>query len=276
MGEDRTAFWREKSLEGRKLALGAMHAVGNGHVGGVMSVMDLLVVLYYDVMRVNAAKPADPGRDRFVMSKGHAGPALYSVLAMKGYFDRECLPTLNQNGTKFPSHCDMNKVPGVDFTCGSLGQGISAALGMALGAKRDGADLDVYCAVGDGECQEGQVWEAALLASQLELDRFFVFVDNNGGQVDGYTDGIVRVEPLADKWAAFGWDTRSLDGHDHRAILAGIRAAARVKGKPHALILNTVKAKCVINAEGTATCHHMGIDDKVYAAMLAGLEKGGE
>ncbi len=276
MGDDRTAFWREKSLEGRKLALGAMRAVGNGHVGGVMSVMDLLVVLYYDVMRVDPANPADPKRDRFVMSKGHAGPALYSVLAMKGFFDPSCLPTLNQNGTKFPSHCDMNKVPGVDFTCGSLGQGISAAVGMALGAKRGGADVDVHCAVGDGECQEGQVWEAALLASQLELDRLFVFIDNNGGQVDGYTNGIVRVEPLPEKWQAFGWDTRVADGHDHRAILDAIRQAAKVKGKPHALVLNTKKAKCIVNAEGTASCHHMAIGEESYAAMLAGLEKGGE
>lgn len=275
MNRDKKRFWSDMALEARKLALGSIHSLGNGHIGGIMSVIDLLVVLYYDVMRVNPARPDDPGRDRFVMSKGHAGPAVYAVLAMKGYFEKERLLTLNQNGTSLPSHCDMNKVPGVDMTCGSLGQGISAALGMALAARNDNDGVKVYCVVGDGECQEGQVWEAAMLAGHQGLDNFHVFVDDNGGQVDGYTRDIVRVDPLEDKWRAFGWDARTVaDGHDHQAIFNAVKSAAGEKGRPHAIILNTKKAKCIAGAEGAAGCHHMQINDEFYAAAMAGLETG--
>lgn len=258
------------------MALGAMHAAGNGHVGGVMSVMDLLVVLYFDVMKIVPANPADPARDRFVMSKGHAGPAVYTLLAMRGYFEKERLLTLNHNGTKLPSHCDMNKVPGIDMTCGSLGQGISAALGMALAARMDNLGLDVYCVVGDGECQEGEIWEAALLAAHQKTDRLHLFVDDNGGQVDGYTRDIVSVEPLAEKWSAFGWDTVKVDGHDHQAIYDAVMEAKSRPGKPHAYILATRKAKGVSRAEGSAACHHMALDDKCYSEMLCEMDKEGQ
>lgn len=264
-------YLQGKSKEARTLALQAIHSVGNGHVGGTMSIMDALVVLYYQVMNIDANNPRMTERDRFVMSKGHAGPAIYTILAMKGFFPVERLQTLNQNGTQLPSHCDMNKVPGIDMTAGSLGQGISAAVGMAIAARLDKQTLNVYCAVGDGECQEGQVWEAALLAAHQKLDRLFVLVDNNKGQVDGYTNDIESVSPLGEKWASFGWNVLTVDGHDHAAILQALDAARKTPGQPHAIILNTVKAKGMIPAEGTPSCHHMVVNSETYSVLMQNL-----
>ena len=178
----------------------AIGRVGVGHVGGSLSVVEALVVLYYRHMRIDPHNPRMEGRDRFVLSKGHAGPALYSVLACKGYFDRSLLETLNAPETLLPSHCDMNRTPGVDMTAGSLGQGISCAVGIALGArlKKDGAR--VYCVIGDGESQEGQVWEAAMYAAHMKLDNLIAFTDYNGQQLDAPIDEINSLEPLVDKW----------------------------------------------------------------------------
>ncbi len=269
--DNKVKMFQEKAKAARKLALDAVNSAGSGHLGGIMSIMDAMVVLYFDKMNIFPNDPRNPDRDRFVMSKGHCGPSLYTMLAMRGFFAQEELLTLNKNGTHFPSHCDMNKVPGVDMTAGSLAQGFSAAIGMALNGKLDHKDYRVYCVVGDGECQEGQIWEAALLGAQLKLDNITVLLDNNGGQVDGYTKDIEDVSPLDKKWEAFGWDVQVIDGHDHAAISDAIDNAAVRNGKPHAIVLNTVKAKGLVGLEGTPTCHHVAMNEKLYQQLSAGL-----
>ena len=184
------------SKEARRLVVRMIGSIGVGHVGGSLSIIEALVYLYYKELRVRPEDPRWVDRDRFVLSKGHAGPALYTLLAMKGYFDKELLSTLNQPGTLLPSHCDMKRTTGVDMTAGSLGQGLSAAVGMALSARMDRKDYRVYCLIGDGEQQEGQVWEAAMFAGSQELDNLVVILDDNGMQIDGYTDAVNAVRPL--------------------------------------------------------------------------------
>lgn len=273
MSEQKVRKYKENAKKARLLALEAVKAAGNGHLGGIMSIMDTLSVLYTDVMNVDPENPREPGRDRFVMSKGHAGPALYTVLAMKGFFPLERLKTLNHNGTKLPSHCDMNKVPGVDMTAGSLGQGISAAMGMALCGKLDRMDYRVYCAIGDGECQEGEVWEAALFAPQQKLDNVILFVDANGGQVDGYVRDISDVSPLDKKFEAFGWDVQVVNGHEAGEIADAIAKAQVLEGKPHVIILNTVKAYGLVDLAGTPNCHHVAMTDELYVKLVKGLNE---
>ncbi len=263
MDQSKRQFLKQKAREARIAALTGIHSFGCGHVGGSMSIIETLVVLYYEVMRIDPKNPRWELRDRFVMSKGHAAPGLYGVLACRGFFDPALLKTMNANGTILPSHCDMNKAPGVDMTAGSLGQGICTAVGMALGAKMDRKDIRVYAAVGDGECQEGSVWEAAMFAPSRRLDNLTVFLDNNKGQVDGFTKDILDVEPLADKWAAFGWDVHIVsDGHDPEQILEAIENAQKVADKPHLIMLNTIKAYGVPGFEGTDKAHFfdMGAD----------------
>ena len=271
--EEDIILYKENAKKARRLALDAVKSAGNGHLGGIMSIMDTLSVLYSGVMNIDPENPRDPDRDRFVMSKGHAGPALYTMLAMRGFFTVERLQTLNHNGTKLPSHCDMNKVPGVDMTAGSLGQGISAALGMAHCGKLDSRDYWVYCAVGDGECQEGQVWEAALFAHQQKLDNFILFVDANGGQVDGYCKDISDVRPLDSKFESFGFDVQVIDGHDAREIAEAIEKAKMLEGKPHAIILNTVKAYGMTGLAGTPNCHHSALSAELYERLVKGLNE---
>ncbi len=267
--------YRETARKARLLALEAVKCAGNGHLGGIMSIMDTLSVLYSGFMNVDPANPRDPNRDRFVMSKGHAGPALYTLLAMRGFFPVERLKTLNHDGTQLPSHCDMNKVPGVDMTAGSLGQGVSAAMGMGLCGKLDSREHWVYCVVGDGECQEGEVWEAALFAHQQKLDNVILFVDANGGQVDGYVKDISDVNPLDSKFESFGWDVQQIDGHDVEQIEAAIERARIRNGKPHAIILQTIKARGLVGLEGTPNCHHVAMTDELYEKLVKGLEEAG-
>lgn len=273
MCDESIILYKKNAKRARLLALEAVKAAGNGHLGGIMSIMDTLSVLYTDVMRIDPEHPRDPDRDRFVMSKGHAGPALYAMLAMRGFFPLERLKTLNHNGTKLPSHCDMNKVPGVDMTAGSLGQGISAATGMALCGKLDSKDYWVYCAVGDGECQEGEVWEAALFAPQQKLDNLILFVDANGGQVDGYVKDISDVLPLDTKFASFGWDVQEVNGHDVSEIAQAIEKAKTHEGRPHVIILNTIKAYGLVGLQGTPNCHHMVITEELYERLVQGLNE---
>ena len=219
--------------------------LGVGHIGGCLSVVELLTVLYFEAMeRIDPKDPKKPGRDRFICSKGHAGPTVYAALAERGYFDKELLLTLNQGGTNLPSHCDMNRTPGVDMTTGSLGQGFSCAVGAALGAKlaKDGAR--VYTLVGDGECQEGQIWEAAMFAAAKKLDNLIGFVDYNKLQIDGPVAAVNDVAPLGDKWAAFGWKVIEVaDGNDVSAVSAAVKQAKDNlgSGKPTMVILHTVK-----------------------------------
>ena len=233
--------------------------LGVGHIGGCLSVVELISVLYFEAMRIDPQNPKMEGRDRFICSKGHAGPTVYAALARKGYFERERLWTLNQGGTKLPSHCNMVLTPGIDMTTGSLGQGFSCAVGAALGAKlaRDGAR--VYTLVGDGECQEGQIWEAAMFAAAKKLDNLIGFVDANRLQIDGTVEEVNRVEPLTDKWAAFGW--RVIDvprGNDVEAVSAAVKQAQANlgSGQPTMVILRTVKGCGMKWAEDLGAANH--------------------
>ena len=270
--EERLHFLKERAQEAREETLKAIYRVGRGHVGGTMSIVEVLVALYYEVMKIDPQNPAWPDRDRLVVSKGHAAPIVYSLLAMKGYFERERLLTLNQNGTSLPSHCDRKKVPGIDMTAGSLGQGLSAAVGMAIANQIDRKESYVYAIVGDGESQEGQIWEAVMLATQKKLDHFIVFVDDNGCQVDGFTQDIINMRPFDIKYAAFGWDTFYVEnGHDFNQILDAIARAKRISGKPHVIVLNTIKAKGVVGAENTYESHCFSLSEKQLESSLCNL-----
>ena len=218
--------------------------LGVGHIGGCLSVAELLAVLYFEEMNIDPADPKMPGRDRFVCSKGHAGPAVYAALANRGYFDRKELLTLNQGGTNLPSHCDMNRTVGVDMTTGSLGQGFSCAVGVALGSKLEGDGAVIYALVGDGESQEGQIWEAAMFAAAKKLDNLIAFTDYNKLQIDDTVAKVNDIAPLGDKWAAFGWNVIEVeDGNDVEQVSAAVKHAKLGvgSGKPTMVILNTLK-----------------------------------
>lgn len=247
---------QNKSRHIRRLIIDEIGKLGVGHVGGSLSVVEALVVLYYKEMNINPTNPKMEGRDRFILSKGHAGPALYAVLADRGYFDVAELDTLNIPETNLPSHCDMLKTPGIDMTAGSLGQGISCAVGMAKASKIKKDNAYIYSIVGDGESQEGQVWEAAMAAAQFKLNNLIAFVDNNKMQIDGNTDNIMRVAPMEEKWTAFGWNVQSIDGHDVAAIHNAIIEAKKVQDKPSMIILNTVKGKGVAFIEAMGAANH--------------------
>lgn len=234
-------------------------SIGVGHIGGCLSIAELLAVLYFEEMNIDPQNPSKPDRDRFICSKGHAGPAVYATLALRGYFDYDLLYTLNKNGTMLPSHCDMNKTPGVDMTAGSLGQGFSCAVGAALGSrmKKDGATI--YALVGDGESQEGQIWEAAMFASAKKLDNIIAFTDYNKMQIDGTVEEICDIAPLGDKWRAFGWNVIEVeDGNDVDAVSAAVKTAKTYigSGKPTMVILNTVKGKGVSFIEALGVGSH--------------------
>ena len=257
----------------RRMTLECIGSIGSGHIGGSMSIVELLRVLYFDKMNVDPKNPKMEGRDRLIVSKGHAGPAVYATLALKGFFPKEWLYTLNRFGTNLPSHCDMNKTPGVDMTAGSLGQGFSCAVGVAIGSKlkKDGATI--YAIVGDGESQEGQIWEAAMLGAQKKLDNLIAFTDKNNMQLDGYTDDINSLGDLKAKWRAFGWYTQEIDGHDCEAISAAIDRAKAKKGKPSMIILDTIKGKGVSFAEAAGSaCHSMYLPKEKVEAALAELQ----
>ena len=255
---------RLNELEGtareiRKLIIEMIGRLGIGHIGGCLSIVEVLTVLYFDLMEINPEDPKWERRDRFILSKGHAGPALYAALSVRGYFDRDKLFTLNRPGTDLPSHCDMLRTRGIDMTAGSLGQGFSASVGMALGARMDNNPCMIYTLVGDGESQEGQVWEAAMLAASKKLDNLIAFTDYNRMQIDGYTDEINSLEPLEDKWKAFGWHVRSVDGHDMDAIHSAILEAKEQKGQPSMIILRTIKGKGAFFSEGQVGSHNMPV-----------------
>ncbi len=238
-----------------------------------MSLVEIVTTLYYRVMNVRPEDPDWADRDRLVLSKGHAGPIVYTALAYKGYFPKSWLATINQNGTRLPSHMDQNLTPGVDFTAGSLGQGLSAACGMALAAKRDGKKHRVFCIVGDGETDEGQIWEAALFASHYALDNLIAICDCNKLQIDGFTNQILNLEPLAEKWKAFGWETLETNGHDWDTIHETFKKADAVKNKPVMIIAHTIKGKGNRETENRVECHNMRIPDReTYDRILCGLE----
>ncbi|HBU12810.1 MAG TPA: transketolase [Clostridiales bacterium] len=273
MNADEIKNLQDKCREIRYLTIEAIGAVGVGHLGGSMSIVEALVVLYHRHMNVDPANPKMEGRDRLVLSKGHAGPALYSVLADKGFFDKELLLTLNQPGTMLPSHADMNRTPGVDMTTGSLGQGFSCSVGVALGSKlrKDGAT--VYTIIGDGESQEGLIWEAAMFAAHKKLENLVAFTDLNKMQIDGAVKDVNDVEPLPEKWRAFGWNVYEVDGHDIEAVDSAISLAGHRNGKPTMIILDTVKGKDVTFLEEQWEYNHnIPISAEQTAGALAELK----
>lgn len=231
--------------------------LGFGHVGGAMSIVDLLAVLYGGIMNVDPEDLDMAGRDYLALSKGHAGPALYAALAIKGFFPMEMLKTLNRKGTNLPSHCSRIHTPGIDLTTGSLGQGISTGIGAALASKVLGGDNYGYCIVGDGECDEGQIWEGVLFAAHQKLHNFILFVDYNKKQLDGDVSMICALDNIEDKFNAFNWYTQRIDGHDVAAIWEAIINAKSQKNQPSVVILDTVKGKGCEPAEKEAVNHHM-------------------
>ena len=264
---------RKISNEIRALTLECIASIGQGHIGGSFSIVDALTVLYYKHMNIDPKNPKMEGRDRLVVSKGHAGPAVYATLAHKGFFPKEELKTLNRLGTNLPSHCDMNKTPGVDMTAGSLGQGISCACGLACGSKLAGDGATIYCIIGDGESQEGQVWESALFAHQHKLDNLIVMLDNNKLQLDGYTDDVMSMLDPVKKWESFGFYTQSIDGHNLDAIDKAIVNAKNHKGTPSMIVLNTIKGKGVSFIEdATVNNHSMKITPEMLEKALKELE----
>jgi len=227
----------------------------SGHPGGSLSATDILTVLYFLVLNAGPEQVADPNRDRFVLSKGHAAPVLYSVLAEKGYFPQDELLTFRKVDSRMQGHPSMKDVPGVDMSTGSLGQGLSAANGMALAARLDNRDYRVYAVLGDGELEEGQIWEAAMFAAHYKLDNVTAFVDYNGLQIDGPIAEVLSPLPIPEKWRAFGWHVIEVDGHDYQAIYDAVQIAQTVKGKPTMIVANTVKGKGVCQMENAVDWH---------------------
>lgn len=256
----------------RKNALTAVHSAQSGHPGGSLSIADVLTLLYFEVMKNDPKNPKDPNRDRFVLSKGHTAPALYGTLAERGYFPVEDMATFRHMGSYLQGHPDMKKVPGVDMSTGSLGQGVSVAGGMALAAKLDNKDYRVYSILGDGELEEGQVWEAAMFAAHYKLDNFTVFVDNNGLQIDGNITDVMNPTPIDKKFEAFGWNVIIADAHDYNELLDAINAAKECKGKPTAIIMKSVKGKNVSFMENQAAWHGSAPNDEQYAQAIAELD----
>ncbi len=247
--------------------------IGMGHVGGSLSISDLLALLYDQEMKIDPKNPKWEERDWLVLSKGHCAPALYSTLALKGYFPMEWLMTVNKNNTNLPSHADRLKVPGVDMTTGSLGQGSSAAAGIALGLKMEDKPNYVYLILGDGECQEGQVWEAALFAPQHKLNHLIAFVDLNRLQLDGFTDDICAMGDMEAKFTDFGWYTQGVNGHDIQAIHMAIENAKRQPEKPSMIILHTIKGNGWSEIAGKTNSHAPTVSKEQLAQALAEMEE---
>lgn len=274
MKETKIAKLYKDADEIRKITLDMISWLGKGHVGGSMSIIEVLTVLYCDKMKIDPKNPKWEERDRFILSKGHAGPALYAALAYKGYFPMEEIYTLNKPGTRLPSHCDMRLTPGIDQTTGSLAQGASCAVGNAMALKMSGFnDSRVYCMVGDGELQEGQCWEAFMLAGGRKLDNLVFFCDRNHGQVDGLVDDILDVEPLAPKLRAFNFEVYEVDGHDVKAIAEAVDSANN-DSRPSFIICHTIKAKGVPGMECNPDTHNMPFTREQYEAAVAYIDAG--
>ena len=255
----------------REGVLTATHAAKCGHPGGSLSAADMFTYLYFKELNIDPADPKKEDRDRFVLSKGHTAPGLYSVLAQRGFFPAEELTTLRKIGSRLQGHPNMNETPGVDMSTGSLGQGVSAAAGMALGAKKTGKAVRVYTLLGDGEIEEGEVWEAMMFAHHYALDNLCVIVDNNGLQIDGRIDQVMNPYPITDKLAAFGLHVIEIDGHDFRQMEQAFAEAKATKGVPTAIVMKTVKGKDVSYMENQADWHGKAPNDEEYARGMADL-----
>ena len=261
--------------EVRKGIVTGVHSAKAGHPGGSLSAADMFTYLYFEEMNIDPKDPKKADRDRFVLSKGHTAPGLYSALANRGYFPVEDLKTLRHLGSYLQGHPCMQETPGVDMSSGSLGQGISAAVGMALAAKIDQKDYRVYTLLGDGEIQEGQVWEASMFAGANKLDNLVVIVDNNGLQIDGRVEDVCSVYPIDKKFEAFNFQAINVDGHNFDEIRAAMQKARETEGKPTAIIMHTVKGKGVSFMEDNAGWHGKAPNDEEYAIAMADLEKIG-
>ena len=260
----------------RKGIVTAVHSAKAGHPGGSLSAADIFTYLYFEEMNIDPADPKKADRDRFVLSKGHTAPGLYSTLAERGYFPKEDLKTLRHTGSYLQGHPDMKHIPGVDMSSGSLGQGISAAVGMAIAGKLSNADYRVYTLLGDGEIQEGQVWEASMLAAHKKLDNLVVIVDNNNLQIDGAIDEVNSPYPIDKKFEAFNFHVINIDGNDFDQIDAAFKEARTVKGQPTAIVAKTLKGKGVSYMENQAGWHGKAPNDEEYKIAMDDLEKAGE
>ena len=260
----------------RKGIVTSVHSAKAGHPGGSLSAAEIFTYLYFEELNVDPEDPNKPDRDRFVLSKGHTAPGLYAALAERGFFPKEDLITLRHTGSYLQGHPDMKCIPGVDMSSGSLGQGVSAAVGMALAAKLSGDDYRVYTLLGDGEIQEGQVWEAAMLAAHRKLDNFVLIVDNNNLQIDGRIDEVNSPYPIDKKFEAFNFHVINIDGNDFEEIDAAFKEARTVKGRPTAIIAKTVKGKGVSFMENEASWHGKAPNDEQFKVAMEDLEKEGE
>ena len=260
------------AAKARLLILDAVHTAKSGHPGGSLSCVDTLVKLYFDEMNVDTDDPQCPDRDRFVLSKGHCSPALYSVLALRGFFPTEDIKLFRSIKAHMSGHPDMRNVKGVDMSTGSLGQGISTAVGMALAAKVNGKDYRTYAMLGDGEMEEGQVWEAVMAAAKYKLGNLLAFVDVNGLQIDGRTDDVMPTSPLDAKFSAFGWNVLKADGHDFDSLKSAMKAARELTDKPSVVLLSTVKGRGVSFMENNAGWHGKAPDDEQYETAVAELK----
>ncbi len=256
----------------RKHAIDGVHSAKSGHPGGSLSIADIMSVLYFDEMKVDPKNPKDPDRDRFVLSKGHCAPALYGTLAERGFFPKEDVVTFRNASSYLQGHPDMKNTPGVDMSTGSLGQGICAANGMALAAKLDNKDYRVYVVLGDGECEEGQVWEAAMFAAHYKLDNVVAFLDFNGLQIDGDITKVMNPTPLDKKFEAFGWNVITIDAHSIEEIKDALAKAKEVKGKPTLILAKSVKGKGVSYMENNAGWHGAAPNDEQYEIAVKELE----
>ena len=260
--------------EVRKLIITSLEAAGSGHPGGSLSAADIVTALYFDEMDIDPADPEKEDRDKFVLSKGHAGPAQYAALALKGFFPVEELKSLRKLGSKLQGHPNMHYVSGVEMSTGSLGQGFSVACGMAQAARMDQKKTRVYTLLGDGELQEGLVWEAAMSAGHYKLDNLLAIVDHNGLQIDGRNDDVMTVKPIEDKFASFGWNVLTVDGHDMDELVRAFAKARQCKGRPTAIVAETIKGKGVSFMENEAGWHGKAPDPDQAAQALKELEGG--
>lgn len=263
------------SNEIRRSAFKAMYDAGKGHFGGSLSVIEILTVLYFKILRIDPKNPRKKDRDRLILSKGHAGPALYATLAERGFFPKERLAELDKSGSGLPKHVDRLKVPGVDVSSGSLGQGLSIGVGMALAAKLDSKDIRIYVVLGDGELQEGQVWEATMAGYKYKLDNLIAIVDYNRLQIDGPVEKVMPIEPIVNKWEAFGWNVILVEnGHSIPDLLNSFDAAINNKGKPSVIIAKTVKGKGISFMENQFKWHSGSITKEQYEIGMTDLERG--
>ena len=269
---DRDA-WQRLADEWRYVITDMICRAGSGHLGGALSLVEVTMSLYGRIMRTDPADPGWADRDRLVLSKGHAAPVLYVALAYAGFFPKAWLKTLNEDGTRLPSHADARFVPGIDMTTGSLGQGLSCAAGMALAARMNGRDHSVYCIIGDGESNEGQNWEAAMFAAHKGLDNLVAICDYNKLQIDGFVQDVLGLEPLADKWRSFNWEVFQMDGHNWDDIYSTLMAARAVRGKPAMILAHTIKGKGNRAVDNRPESHNIKVPDRdAYEKYMNALE----